>query len=234
MVSFVKIDGRLLRGAFRERPNRFLALVQRGNRVVPCFLPNPGRLRELLVPGREVLLHRALNEDRKTRFDLIGVVHRGQRVSLDSRMPNRLVREALRTGDLEELSGHPVVQPEYGYGRTRFDFLLANEHARCVLEVKSCTLVRDGVALFPDAPTVRGRRHVRELVKATREGYRACVLFVVQRADADVFAPHHEADPAFGQALRDAVSAGVEVYAYSSGFRGNIITLRGRVPCRLA
>lgn len=139
---------------------------------------------------------------RKTRFDLIGVVYRGLRVSLDSRMPNRLVHEALRTGDLEELAGYAVIQPEYGYGRTRFDFLLANEHARCVLEVKSCTLVRDGVALFPDAPTVRGRRHVRELVKATREGYRECMRFVVQRADADVFIPHIEDDPAFGHALR--------------------------------
>lgn len=233
MVSAITIEGRTLRGVFQERPNRFVALVNSGDNVLPCFLPNPGRLHELLVPGREVLLHEASNENRKTEFDLIGVVHHGQMVSVDSRVPNRLVLEALRAGDIEELSEYDSIQSEVGYGRSRFDFFLANELTRCFLEVKSCTLVRDAVALFPDAQTERGRRHVRELVKAKHEGYRACVLFIVQRADADMFAPNHESDPEFGRVLRDAASEGVEVYAYTSEFSGDQITLKGRVTCHL-
>jgi sugar fermentation stimulation protein A len=145
---------------FQERPNRFVALVNSGDNVLPCFLPNPGRLHELLVPEREVLLHEASNENRKTEFDLIGVVHHGQMVSVDSRVPNRLVLEALRAGDIEELSEYDSIQSEVGYGRSRFDFFLANERTRGFLEVKSCTLVRDGVALFADAQTERGRGYV--------------------------------------------------------------------------
>ena len=97
------------------------------------------------------------------------------------------------------------------------------------MEVKSCTLVKDGVAMFPDAKTERGRRHVRDLIKAKKEGYRACVLFVVQRTDASIFTPNHESDPEFGKALLEATSEGVEAYAYSSEFIGNTITLKERM-----
>jgi sugar fermentation stimulation protein A len=214
LVSFIKIEGRTIRGIFQERPNRFLALVKVEGVILPSFLPNPGRMHELLTPGTEVVLREVLKEKRKTSYDLIGVFHNGQMVSVDSRVPNKLVLEALRNRDLEELSEYNIIKPEYGYGHTRFDFFLANEHERCLLEVKSCTLVKDGVAMFPDAKTERGRRHVRDLVKAKKEGYRACVLFIVQRNDADVFAPNDETDPEFGKVLRNAALEGVEVHAY--------------------
>lgn len=209
----MKIEGRTLRGIFQERPNRFLALVKIENRILPSFLPNPGRMHELLTPGTEVVLREVLKENRKTDYDLIGVFHNGQMVSVDSRVPNKLILEALRNREIEELSDYNTIKPEYGYGHTRFDFFLANEHERCLLEVKSCTLVKDGVAMFPDAKTERGRRHVRDLAKAREEGYRACVLFIVQRTDASVFAPNDETDPEFGKALRDAFFKGVEIYA---------------------
>jgi len=162
----MKIEGRTLRGIFQERPNRFLALVKIENRILPSFLPNPGRMHELLTPGTEVVLREVLKENRKTDYDLIGVFHNGQMVSVDSRVPNKLILEALRNREIEELSDYNTIKPEYGYGHTRFDFFLANEHERCLLEVKSCTLVKDGVAMFPDAKTERGRRHVRDLAKA--------------------------------------------------------------------
>ncbi len=214
MVTFIKIEGKTLRGVFQERPNRFLALVKVEDVVLPSFLPNPGRMHELLTPGTEVILREVLKENRKTDYDLIGVFYNGQVVSVDSRVPNKLVLEALKNRDIEELSEYNMIKPEYGYGHTRFDFFLANEHESCLLEAKSCTLVKDGVAMFPDAETERGRRHVRDLVKAKKEGYRACVLFIVQRTDVQVFAPNDETDPEFGKVLRDAAVEGVEVYAY--------------------
>jgi len=233
LVSFIKIEGRTLRGVFQERPNRFLALVKIEDRILPSFLPNPGRMHELLTPGTQVILREVLKEDRKTDYDLIGVFYNEQMVSVDSRVPNKLVLEALKNGDIKELSEYTIIKPEYGYGHTRFDFFLANEHESCLLEVKSCTLVKDGIALFPDAETERGRRHVRDLMKAKTEGYRACVLFVVQRTDADVFAPNDEIDPEFGKVLRDAAVVGVEVYAYYSEFVGNKIALKGKVKVEL-
>jgi sugar fermentation stimulation protein A len=233
LVSFIKIEGRTLRGVFQERPNRFSALVKVEGRILPSFLPNPGRMQELLTPGAEVILREALKENRKTDYDLIGVFYKGQMVSLDSRVPNRLVLEALKNGDIEELSRYKVIKPEFNYGHTRFDFFLANKHESCLLEVKSSTLVKDGVAMFPDAETERGRKHLTDLVKAKKEGYRACVLFIIQRADAHVFTPNDETDPKFGKALRDAATQGVEVYAYYSEFTGKKIVLRGKIKVEL-
>lgn len=233
MVSFIKIEGRTVRGIFQERPNRFLARVKVEDRILPSFVPNPGRMHELLTPGAEVILREVLKENRKTNYDLIGVFHNGEMVSVDSRVPNKLVLEALKNRDIEELSEYNIIKPEYRYGHTRFDFFLANEREQCLLEVKSCTLVKDGVAMFPDAETERGRRHVRDLVKAKKEGYRACVLFIVQRTDAHVFAPNDETDPEFGKVLRGAAVDGVEVYAYYSEFIGNKITLKGKVKVEL-
>jgi sugar fermentation stimulation protein A len=150
-------------------------------------------------------------------------------VSIDTRVPNRLVREALRNSDLPELTGYQGIQPEYRYGHSRLDFLLTRDEARCLVEVKSCTLVEDGVARFPDAPTARGRRHLAELITAKQEGMRACVLFVVQREDAQWFTPNDATDPAFGMMLRRAVQEGVEAYAYLAPLGGHTIVLHGRI-----
>ena len=233
MVSSIVIVGKTVKGVFRERPNRFLALVRVGKRTLPSFVPNPGRMLELLTPGSEVILREVVRENRKTSYDLIGVLYKGQRVSVDSRVPNKLVLEALRNKDIEELSEYNRIRPEYGYGRTRFDFLLTDKLERCLLEVKSCTLVKDGRAVFPDAKTERGRRHVMDLMEAKEEGYRACVLFIVQRTDAWVFSPNDETDPEFGKVLREAAVKGVEVYAYSSEFAEDRITLKGKVRVEL-
>jgi sugar fermentation stimulation protein A len=214
LVSFIKIEDKLVRGVFQERLNRFSARVRVEDKILLTFLPNPGRMREFLFSGTEVVLREVLNGNRKTSYDLIGVSYNGQRVSVDCRVPNRLVLDALRNRDLDEFTEYRVIKPEYGYGHTRFDFFLANEGERCLLEVKSTTLVKDGVAMFPDAVTERGTRHVNELVKAKQEGYRACILFMIQRTDAAAFAPCDDIDPKFGKALRNAASEGVEIYAY--------------------
>lgn len=233
MDNFIEIQGNTCKGIFKKRPNRFLALVEIKGKMVPCFLPNPGRMNELLKMDSEVVLRKIEKEERKTRFDVIGVFFNGELVSLDTRVPNRLVFDSLKKGIIEEFSDYNIIKPEFSFGRSRLDFLLTNEFEKCLLEVKSCSLVKDGVALFPDAPTLRGKRHLIELIKAKKEGYRSCVLFIIQRRNAKVFTPNDETDPDFGQALREAKSNGVEVYAYYSEFVGKKIFLRRKIKINL-
>lgn len=135
--------------------------------------------------------------------------------------------------DIEELSKYSVIKSEYGYGHTRFDFILTNERTRCLLEVKLCTLVKDGIAMFPDAPTKRGRRQIKDLVRAKKKGYETCMLFIVQRTDAQVFTPNEKPDPELGKVLRDATLEGVDVYAYKSQFIENKITLKEKIKVEL-
>ena len=230
LPTFFEIEGNTLEGVFRKRLTRFSAKVEVGGKIVECFLPNPGRLSELLFHGAKVILKEVFASGRKTLYDIVGVYHGGTMVSVDSRLPNRLVYEALKNGDLPEFAGYKEVKPEQRYGCAKFDFLLEGLGLKpCLLEVKSCTLVRDGIAMFPDAPTERGARHVLELVKALRDGYRAAVLFVVQGDDAHVFKPNDDLDPKFGRALRTAAKDGVEVYAYSASFTGRRLVLGEKI-----
>jgi sugar fermentation stimulation protein A len=154
-------------------------------------------------------------------------------VSADARLPNDLVHEALAAGRLPRFSGYHRIQREVFHGRSRIDLALSGPRGRCLIEVKSVTLVERGMALFPDAPTERGRRHLETLAAACRGGERAAVLFVVQRADATSFAPNDAADPAFGAALRAASARGVEVYAYRCSVTRREMTLAGGLPVLL-
>ncbi|MCS7123893.1 MAG: DNA/RNA nuclease SfsA [Candidatus Bathyarchaeota archaeon] len=237
MASFIEVEGKILEGTFERRLTRFSALVKVDGKTLPCFLPNPGRLRELLAHDVRVVLREGpiAKGGRKTVYDIIGVYSGDVIVSVDSHFPNRLVFEALKKGDLPEFHGYEVIKPEPRRGLMRFDFLLRGGPAvkPCLLEVKSCTLVREGVALFPDAPTERGTKHVLELAKALNEGFRAAVLFIIQRRDAKVFTPNDETDPKFGAALREAAKKGVEVYAYSASFTGKRMVLNGKVKVML-
>jgi len=211
----VEIKAELKGAIFLTRDNRFRATVELDGRRVWAYLPNSGRLEELLRPGRRVLLRPAAAPGRKTAYDLALVDLEGLLVSADARLPNLLVEEALRKGRLPPFAGYEAIRREVERGGVRLDFVLEKDGDRCLIEVKSVTLVRGGLALFPDAPTLRGRRHVEELHRAVAGGERAAIIFVVQREDAVAFAPHDEADPAFGRALRRAVEEGVEVYAYA-------------------
>lgn len=210
---------RLLDAVFEERLNRFLVRVERDGKRHLCHLPNPGRLEELLQGGAPVLLQRRAGHRRKTAHDMVAVRKGGVWVSVDTRLPNRAVGKWLARGTLPEFRAYRRVRPEVTLGESRIDFLL-RDGRDCYLEVKSCTLVEGDDALFPDAPTERGRRHVETLATAAARGLRSSVLFVVQRPDASLFRPREETDPAFADALRKASARGVEVYAYRSRFRG--------------
>jgi sugar fermentation stimulation protein A len=212
----VQFDGNAVAGRFVRRDNRFRVTVEIEGQSVWAHLPNSGRLGELLVPGRRVLLFERAAPARKTDYDLGLVELDGRWVSVDARLPNDLVEESVRAGRLEPLTGYSELRREVRFGRSRFDLLLtAPERPPCLVEVKSVTLVLNGLACFPDAVTARGRRHLNELAAAAAEGHRAAAIFVVQRADAVGFRPHDESDPAFGQTLREVVRRGVEAYAYA-------------------
>ncbi len=211
--------GNLAEARFKERHNRFLVEVELRGRSVKCHLPNPGRLKELLMPGASVYIQQRPQKGRKTGYDLVAVESGPVLVSIDSRLPNRAVHNLLREGGLMELVEYSTIIPEVRVGSSRIDFLLRNGRD-CYLEVKSCTLVTDSVALFPDAPTERGRRHVEELIHTAKSGSRAIILFVVQRPDARLFRPNDKTDPMFGEALRRASDLGVETLAYGCRFDG--------------
>jgi sugar fermentation stimulation protein A len=228
----MKITGELHKGVFLKRLNRFVAKVKVNEEEYLAHVPDPGRMKELLTPSVEVLLRKvSSNEKRKTSWDMLGVYIPPPTglVSVDSRLPNELIAEALINSQLKEFSEYELVRREYTYGSSRFDFLLKSNEQQCLLEVKSCTLVKDNHALFPDAPTSRGRRHVLELIKAKKEGYRTCVIFVIQRGDATVFSPNDEIDPDFGVALRLGVSEGIEVFAYRCEVTETSVKLKEQV-----
>lgn len=229
--------GALVPGTFVRRDNRFRVQVQLQGRVEAAHLPNSGRLGELLVPGRKVWLAPAdlrHSPARRTAYDLALVEFAGRLVSVDARLPGRLVAQALRHGQLPGFESYTTVQAEVRLGESRLDFRLTagTETPPCWIEVKSVTLIDPGAdtARFPDAPTLRGQRHLRELVKAVEKGDRAAVIFVVQRDDARRFAPHDKADPAFGQILRQAARAGVEIQAWRCQVNLKAIQLFDTIP----
>jgi len=225
----------LIPGIFVRRDNRFRVQVQIDERIQAAHLPNSGRLGELLTPGRQVWLVPAdlrRNPQRRTAYDLALVKFAGRLASVDARLPGHLVAEALHEGRLASFEDYSVIRREVKLGESRLDFRLEADPDQppCWVEVKSVTLVENGVALFPDAPTARGQRHVRELMRAVEQGDRAVVVFVVQRDDATGFAPHDEADPAFGEVLRQAAQAGVGVYAWRCRVGREEIRLMDAIP----
>lgn len=201
----------LVPGRFVLRDNRFRATVEVAGRPVPVHVPNSGRMRELLVPGAEVRLAPAHAPGRRTAFDLVLVRSSGGWVSVDARLPPRLFAEWLQQGGSGPLAGWQPMEVEVAVGSSRVDLLLRRGDDRCWVETKSVTLVRGGVALFPDAPTERGRRHLHALAALAASGQCAAAVFIVQRGDAVCFRPNDETDPAFGLALRDAIRHGVTV-----------------------
>ena len=203
-------------GHLLERENRFRARVALGGETVWAHVADPGRLRELLIRGRRLWLARATNSKRVTTHDVVLVEHRGQLVCINTRYPNNLAQEALQDGTIPwgEIA---ELRREVTHGDSRFDFRLIMADGRPFwVEVKAVSLVEGRLALFPDAPTLRGARHLRELTEIVREGGQAGVIFVLQRGDADVFAPNRAMDPAFAEALDVALATGVRVQAWAS------------------
>ncbi len=217
-------------GVFLARPNRFIAHVELDGQLQVCHVKNTGRYRELLPAGAQVWCTRSDNPSRKTRYDLIAVQKGKRLINMDSQAPNAAAGEWLCRGGLGELAN---LRPEAKWGDSRFDFAFEQEGRQCYLEVKGVTLENDGVCAFPDAPTQRGAKHLRELAQLARQGYGAWVLFVIQMADVRYLRPNDATDPQFGAALREAADAGVRLLAMDCRVTPASMTLHTPVEIRL-
>ena len=221
----------LAAGTFTLRRNRFVAEVRVAGRTALAHVPNSGRMRELLVPGARVLLQPApAGSARRTGFTLVLVKHQRRWIGVDSRLPPALVVEAWRRGLLPALASYRRVRREVRSGGSRLDLCFDGPEGECYVEAKSVNLVVDGTALFPDAPTTRGARHLEELVQVVKAGGHAAVLFVVQRDDASALVPFESADPRFAATLRWAAGEGVGVYAVACRVRSSAISPRRLLP----
>ena len=223
--------GKIIPARFLSRPNRFVARVEAEGEELVCHVKNTGRCRELLVPGATVWLEESPNPSRKTKFDLIAVEKGERLINMDAQAPNKRFGEwAAAGGFREELT---LLRPETTYGSSRFDFYWESSKSRGFVEVKGVTLEEDGVVRFPDAPTLRGVKHLDELVKAREAGYEAAVCFVIQMENVRWFAPNDETHPEFGQALRKAAAAGVEILAMDCAVTPQSLTMGNPVLVKL-
>ena len=195
----------ITKAKFISRPNRFIAHVELDGKEIIVHVKNTGRCKELLLPGRTVYLEKASNPERKTLYDLVAVDTPIGIINIDSQAPNIVVKEWLLKQDYD------VVHPEYKYGDSRIDFYMKKGEDKYLLEVKGCTLIKDGIGYFPDAPTERGVKHLRELAKAVDKGFKTMVAFVIQVEGVTEVRPNVETHPEFGVALQEAKEAGVEV-----------------------
>ncbi|WP_251446140.1 DNA/RNA nuclease SfsA [Vermiculatibacterium agrestimuris] len=216
---------------FLSRPNRFIAKVLLNGEELTVHVKNTGRCKELLVPGCTVYLEKSPNPARKTAFDLV-TVEKGERlINMDSQAPNRLFAEWAQAGHF--LPGLTLLRPETTWGNSRFDFYWEAGERKGFVEVKGCTLEEGGWTYFPDAPTERGVKHLEELLLAKQQGYEAAVCFVIQMAGAEGFSPNDRTHPAFGQALRRAAEAGVEILTRACHVTPEEVYITESVPLRL-
>ena len=204
-----------VKGIFKARPNRFIAEVEVDGNLEIAHVPNTGRCKELLVENAIVWLKPSDNPNRKTKFSLHFVENKGVLVSLYSQQANSIVYDAVVEGKIKELLGYNHHQREKSVDNSRIDIYLENSNGEsCFVEVKGVTLIIDGEARFPDAPTERGAKHLKELIKLKKEGNRCCVFFLIQHPAGEFFRPNWENDPIFSQTLNEAYAEGVEILVY--------------------
>ena len=216
-------------GIFRSRPNRFIAQVDIDGQQETVHVKNTGRCKELLVPGARVYLQDCQSPARKTRYDLIAVEKGDLLINMDSQAPNRVAAEYLprRFPDLQ------LLRPETVYGNSRFDFYLETAREKWFVEVKGVTLEENSIARFPDAPTLRGAKHMEELIACKQDGYRAMALFILQMSGMRCFCPNDATDPKFSAALRHAAASGVELLAVDCNVTPDSLTVCNPVPILL-
>jgi len=221
-------------GIFLERLHRFGALVEIDGVVEYVHVKNTGRCRELFIPGVKVYLEKSDNPERKTKYSLISVYKKEMLVNIDSQVPNQVVHEALLNGKISGFDDVCCLKREVTYGNSRFDIYYETESgSRGYIEVKGVTLDDSGTAMFPDAPTLRGKKHLIELADAKKAGFEAHVLFMIQYKPANVFTPNRVMDQAFADALTFAADSGVSIHAYDSVVTEDEITVGDSVQVRL-
>ena len=219
------------RATFLRRPNRFIANIEVDGREEVCHVKNTGRCRELLTDRATIYVEHHDNPKRKTKYSLIAVEKGNLLINMDSQAPNKVVGEWLLAK--EPFGKVKLLKPECTYGSSRFDFYLETEAEKIFIEVKGVTLEEDGIVRFPDAPTERGIKHLEELCACVEAGYKAAVIFVVQMEGMQHFEPNEKTHPQFGEALRQARKAGVEVLAYECKVTPSSLEITKSIPVML-
>lgn len=201
-------------GIFIERVNRFIAHIDIDGKIEVCHVKNTGRCKEILVKGCRVFVQEFDSKIRKTKFDLISVYKGNRLINIDSQVPNKMFSEWVKLGNL--FKDIKVFKSEVFYKNSRFDFYVEYEDKKAFIEIKGVTLENEGVVLFPDAPTSRGVKHLKELVSAREEGYEAYVIFIVQMEGVKYFIPNYETHKEFGDILSFCKNNGVNILAFDS------------------
>ncbi len=221
----------IIKAEFISRPNRFIANIKIGGKEHICHVKNTGRCSELLLPGAEIYVQQHNNPKRKTQYSLISVVKENRLINIDSQVPNKAVHKWLLEnnlfGDIE------YIKPEYNYRSSRIDFFIQTKSKKILLEVKGVTLEENGIAMFPDAPTLRGINHINELINAKKEGYASYILFVIQMPAVRFFTPNYATHPEFGKALKSAKREGVKILAYDCITTKDSIAINSFCPVML-
>ncbi len=199
----------IIEGKFISRPNRFIAYVEIDGKTEIVHVKNTGRCKELLTEGAKVFLEVSDNPERKTKYDLIAVYKGDTLVNMDSQAPNKVALEFIR-----EHFKNAIIKPEYKYGNSRIDIYVEEGNKKALIEVKGVTLENNGIAMFPDAPTERGIKHINELINASKNGYEGYILFVIQMKGIKEFKPNFKTHYEFGKALQNAEKSGVKILAY--------------------
>lgn len=219
----------IVKGRFIERPNRFIAKVEIEGDIHTVHVKNTGRCKELLIKGATVFLEKSDNVNRKTQYDLIAVYKGDMLVNIDSQAPNKIFAEWAN----DNIPNLNLIKSEVMHGDSRFDFYIESGSKSIFAEVKGVTLEKDGVLLFPDAPTVRGLKHLRGLAQCISEGYDAMIVFVIQMERADYFCANSETHPEFAEELKRVYNAGVKVMALSCNVMPNEIVATSEIEIRI-
>ncbi|NPD90262.1 MAG: DNA/RNA nuclease SfsA [Asgard group archaeon] len=213
----MRLSGTFCKARFIRRPNRFLCYVrlEESSQEVKAHVPDPGRLKELFTPEAELIVRKENKKDRKTAFTVVGIKTGKIWVNIESTFTNRIFEEEYEK--LSEFNDYKIEKAEFTFGSSRFDFLMKNKktNKKALVEVKGATLVNEGLALFPDAPTTRGIKHLRGLTEALKQGYESFIIFIIKREDATSFSPNQETDPLFSQELQYANEKGVRIFAFN-------------------
>lgn len=222
---------KIVKGKFISRPNRFIAQVDIDGEVHTVHVKNTGRCGELLIKNATVFLEKSDNPNRKTQYDLVGVIKENRMINMDSQAPNAVFKEYLEKGLFNtELT---YIKPEYKYGNSRIDFYATTNDKKLLIEVKGVTLEKDNVVLFPDAPTERGIKHIYELISAQKQGFETYIVFIIQMTDVEYFTPNNETHPQFGKALEYAENSGVKIIALDCNVTENSLEIKGYVPVKI-
>lgn len=217
----------ILKGKFISRPNRFIAHIEVNGKIEICHVKNTGRCKELLVPNATVFVQENNNEKRKTKFSLIGVIKEDKMINMDSQVTNKVVHEWISNGNLfDEVV---LIKPEAKYNNSRFDFYVETKNQKAFIEVKGVTLENQGIVKFPDAPTERGVKHIKELCDCLKEGYDAYIIFVIQMKNVLHFEPNREMHKEFAEALEEAKNYGVNILAVDCEVKEDSINIRDYV-----